>query len=45
MTVLGALRSRFEGTPEGRQTFDLLCSEALTWLHREIEALRFEKAH
>jgi hypothetical protein len=45
VAVLGALRSCFEQTPEGRQVFDLLCSEAVTWLRREIEKLRFEKAH
>jgi hypothetical protein len=45
VAVLGALRARFERTPKERQAFDLLGSETLTWLRREIEALRFTKAH
>jgi CheY-like chemotaxis protein len=28
-----------------RQAFDTRCGQILAWLQREIEALRFEKAH
>lgn len=45
VAVLGALRSRFEKTPEERQAFEILCSETQAWVRREIEALRFAKAH
>jgi len=45
VVVLGALRFRFKQTPEDRTAFDLLCSETQAWLRREIEALRFTKAH
>ena len=45
VAVLGALRERFEKTPEERAAFDILCSETQAWLRREIEALRFTKAH
>ncbi len=42
--VLGALRDRFERTPEDQQAFDLLCSETQSWLRREIGTLRFHKS-
>jgi len=45
IAVLAAIRSRFERTPEDREASDLLCSETLTWLRREVEKLRTEKAH
>ena len=43
--VLGALRERFEQTPAERDAFDGLCTETQARLRREIEALRFTKAH
>jgi len=44
-TVEWALRERCANTPEEREAFDLLRSETQAWLRREIEALRFTKAH
>jgi CheY-like chemotaxis protein len=43
VAILTAVRPRFETA--GQKAFDLLCNETLAWLRREIEALRFEKAH
>jgi hypothetical protein len=45
--ALGMLRelrrqAEQDRAPQGR--FDVLCSETLAWLRREIEALRFEKS-
>jgi hypothetical protein len=45
VAVLGALRERFAKTAEEQGAFDLLCSDVQAWLRREIEALRFTKAH
>ena len=45
LSVLGALRDRFEGTSRKRHAFDNLCGATLTWLQREVETLRFTKAH
>jgi hypothetical protein len=45
IAVLGALRARSEKTPKERSAINLLCSETQAWLRREIEALRFTKAH
>ena len=45
VSVLGAVKSRFERTIKEREAFDFLCSETQAWLRREIEALRFTKAH
>ena len=43
VAILNAVWPRFAAS--GQQPFDLVCTERLTWLQREIEALRFEKAH
>jgi len=45
VAVLGALRERFEKTTGEREAFDRLCSETQAWVRREIEQLRFAKAH
>lgn len=45
VAVLGALRERFEKSAGEREAFDRLCSETQAWVRREIEQLRFEKAH
>ncbi|HRT32389.1 MAG TPA: hypothetical protein P5211_08320 [Anaerolineae bacterium] len=45
VAVLGALRERFEKTPLEREAFDRLCSDTQAWVRREIEQLRFTKAH
>jgi len=44
VAVFGALRPRFERTPEKREAFDLLCSDVQAWLRRKIEVLRFMDA-
>ena len=41
----GALHERFAKTAAERDAFDRLCSGTQAWLRREIEALRFTKAH
>ncbi len=45
IALLDSVRPRFANDPEGQRAFDLLCSDTLTSLRREIEALRFTKAH
>ena len=45
VAVLGALRERFAQAAEERDAFGALCSETQAWIRREIEALRFAKAH
>ena len=41
VTVLGAVRPRFERSQEDRAAFDLLCDDVEGWLCREITPLRF----
>ncbi len=43
--MLRDLRRQAERDPAQQPRFDALCSETLEWLRREIEALRFTKAH
>jgi len=45
LSVLGALRARFEKRATDQHAFDRLCSETETWLRREIGALRFTRDH
>ena len=45
LALLDSVRPRFANDPESQRAFDLLCSDTLTSLRREIEALRFTKAH
>jgi hypothetical protein len=45
IALLESVRPRFANDPESQRAFDLLCSDTLTSLRREIEALRFTKAH
>ena len=45
IALLDSVRPRFANDPESHRAFDLLCSDTLTWLRQEIEALRFTKAH
>jgi hypothetical protein len=46
VSVLSAMRERerARGTPEEQAAFDRTCDETQTWLQRQIEGLRFEKA-
>ncbi len=47
-SVLGVLRElRLPGQkdPKRQKSYDVLCGDVQMWLRREIEALRFEKAH
>jgi hypothetical protein len=41
VTLLSAVRPRFEGSQEDRAGFDLLCDDAEEWLVREVTPLRF----
>jgi len=43
--ILRELRRQSERDPAHQKRFDALCGESLGWLRREIEALRFTKAH
>ena len=45
VAMLAAVRPRFAEDQTGQRAFDYLCTETGTWFQREIEALRFEKAH
>ena len=45
IALLDSVRPRFADDPESQRAFDLLCSDTLTSLCREIEKLRFTKAH
>jgi hypothetical protein len=43
--MLHDLRRQVERVPVHQPRFDALCGETLGWLRREIEALRFTRAH
>ncbi len=43
--MLRELRRQAERDPAHQPRFDALCGETLGWLRREIEALRFTRAH
>jgi hypothetical protein len=44
LALLDSVRPRFAHDPESQRAFDLLCSDTLTSLRQDIEALRFTKA-
>lgn len=43
--VLAVARSRFEGTREDREAYDVLCDAVEGWFEAGVARLRFSRAH